>query len=60
MLIRSVKDPQYKRPRYGECGAMFAMAKDGHWYCVRRYEQVDESVCERCDKRDWPGCGERR
>lgn len=60
MLIKSRSDERYQRPKRGECGAVFNMARDGRWYCVRRWEPVEDSVCARCDQREWPGCGERR
>ena len=56
MLIKTVRDKRYKLPKRGECGAVFSMASDGRWYCVRKREYVDDSVCEHCDQRDWQGC----
>lgn len=58
MLIKSVKNRRYKRPKRGECGAVFTMARDGHWYCLRKRAQVDVAACAKCDMRDRPGCGD--
>ena len=60
MLIKSRSDKRYRQPEKGECGALFKMARDGHWYCIRRREPVDDSACARCDRRDWPGGGDNR